>query len=56
MLFPIVMHNICYKTSVEHGNKYHIKRKLCITGDGGGGQCSIDQNALLIKKVYHKFN
>ena len=21
-----------YKASVEHGNEYHIKRKLCITG------------------------
>ena len=44
---PPVMHNFRFKASVEHGNKYHIKRKLCITG---GGQCSIDQKPLLIKK------
>ena len=26
-----VIHNFRYKASVEHGNEYHIKRKLCIT-------------------------
>ena len=41
MLFPPVIHNFCYKANVEHGNEYHIKRKLCITGGGGGGGNSI---------------
>ena len=36
MLFPLVIHNLRYKASVEHGNEYHIKRKLCIMGGGGG--------------------
>ena len=37
MLFHPVIHNFRYKASVEHGNEYHIKRKLCIMGWGGGG-------------------
>ena len=36
MLFPPVIHNFRYKASVEHGNEYHIKRKLCIRGGGRG--------------------
>ena len=35
MMSPPVIHNFRYKASVEHGNEYHIKRKLCITGGGG---------------------
>ena len=29
---PLEIHNCHYRASVEHGNEYHIKRKLCIAG------------------------
>ena len=28
---PPVIHNFLHMASVEQGNEYHIKRKLCIT-------------------------
>ena len=31
----VMIQNFGYKASVEHGNQYHIKRKLCIMGGGG---------------------
>ena len=30
---PPVIHNFRNKASIEHVNEYHIKRKLCITGE-----------------------
>ena len=39
----VVIHNFRYKASVEHGSEYHIKRKLCITG-GGGGNVPLTKN------------
>ena len=51
MLSP-VKNNFRYKANVEHGNEYHIKRKLCITG--GGGSMFHFPKTTSHKKVYHK--
>ena len=37
-----MIHNFCYKASVEHDNEYHIKKTEVtrITGGGDGGTAS----------------